>query len=100
MAHIDYWHTMMPYLGSRKLVTKLHEDGLPASRKVVRRLMNKMGLRTIYPKINLSKRNFKEAIVPYRLRNKFIFLPNQAWSIDITYIKRPHGHMYLTAIID
>ena len=100
MAHIDYWHTMMPYLGSRKLVTKLHEDGLPTSRKVVRRLMNKMGLRTIYPKINLSKRNFKEAIVPYRLRNKFIFLPNQAWSIDITYIKRPHGHMYLTAIID
>ena len=100
MAHIDYWHTMIPYLGSRKLVTKLHEDGLPASRKVVRRLMNKMGLRTIYPKINLSKRNFKEAIVPYRLRNKFIFLPNQAWSIDITYIKRPHGHMYLTAIID
>lgn len=100
MAHIDYWHTMMLYLGSRKLVTKLHEDGLPASRKVVRRLMNKMGLRTIYPKINLSKRNFKEAIVPYRLRNKFIFLPNQAWSIDITYIKRPHGHMYLTAIID
>ena len=38
--------------------------------------------------------------VPYLLRNKSVFLPNQVWSIDITYIKMRHGHMYLTAIID
>ncbi|EPP14140.1 IS3 family transposase, partial [Megasphaera sp. NM10] len=25
---------------------------------------------------------------------------DQVWSIDITYIPMPHGHMYLTAIID
>ncbi|MCL1914815.1 MAG: IS3 family transposase [Eubacteriaceae bacterium] len=29
-----------------------------------------------------------------------IWLPNQAWAIDITYIPVRHGHMYLTAIID
>lgn len=29
-----------------------------------------------------------------------IFLPNQVWAIDITYIPMAHGHMYLTAIID
>ena len=28
------------------------------------------------------------------------FVSNQAWSIDITYIKMAHGHMYLTAVID
>ena len=38
--------------------------------------------------------------MPYLLRNKQVFLPNQVWSIDITYIKMQHGHMYLTAIID
>ena len=32
--------------------------------------------------------------------NKVVFLPNQVWSIDITYIKMQHSHMYLTAIID
>ncbi len=59
-----------------------------------------MGIRTVYPQKNLSKRNFREAIVPYLLRNKTIFIPNQVWSIGITYIRMLHGHMYLTAIID
>ena len=38
--------------------------------------------------------------MPYFMRNKQVFLPNQVWSIDIAYIKMQHGHMYLTAIID
>jgi len=33
-------------------------------------------------------------------RNYDVNYPNQVWSIDITYIPMPHGHMYLTAIID
>ena len=100
MARIDFWHTRCPYLGSRKLVTRLQEDGVQVCRKTVRRLMQKMGIYAVYPKPNLSKRNFKEAIVPYLLRNYTASFPNQVWSIDITYIPMPHGHMYLTAIID
>ena len=100
MARIDFWHTRCPYLGSRKLVTRLQEDGVQVCRKTVRRLMQKMGIYAVYPKPNLSKRNFKEAIVPYLLRNYTAAFPNQVWSIDITYIPMPHGHMYLTAIID
>lgn len=100
MARIDFWHTKCPYLGSRKLAIKLQEEGFPVCRKTVRRLMQKMGIYAVYPKPNLSKRNFKEAIVPYLLRNYHVCFPNQVWSIDITYIPMPHGHMYLTAIID
>lgn len=100
MARIDHWHTRCPYLGSRKIVIKLLEDGFPVCRKTVRRLMLKMGIYAVYPKSNLSKRNFKEAIVPYLLRDYTASYPNQVWSIDITYIPMPHGHMYLTAIID
>ena len=100
MAKIDYWHTQMPGIGSRKLVKLLREEGFSVGRKLVRRLMGEMGIQAIYPKANLSKRNFQEAIVPYLLRNKVVFLPNQVWSIDITYIKMQHSHMYLTAIID
>ncbi len=100
MARIDYWHTEMPYIGTRKMVTQLAIDLVFVGRKLVRRLMFDMGIHALYPKPNLSKRNFKESIVPYLLRNKVVFLPNQVWSIDITYIKMQHGHMYLTAIID
>ena len=65
MARIDFWHTRCPYLGSRKLVTRLQEDGVQVCRKTVRRLMQKMGIYAVYPKPNLSNRNFKEAIVVF-----------------------------------
>lgn len=100
MARLDYWHTMFPAMGSRKLMVKLQEDGYTIGRKLVRRLILEMGNHAIYPKPNLSKRNFREAIVPYLLRNKEVSFPNQVWSLDITYIKLGSSHMYLTAIID
>ena len=100
MARIDYWHTVMPFLGTRKIAAKLREEGYAAGRKLVRGYMREMGIHAVYPKPNLSKRNFKEATVPYLLRNKVVSFPNQVWSIDITYIRMHHGHMYLTAIID
>ena len=86
MARIDYWRTKMPYLGSRKLAVQLQkEDGIDVTRKVIRRLMAIMGIHAICPKENLSKRNFMESIVPYRLRNKIVFISNQIWSVDIIY---------------
>ena len=100
MDRLDYWHTTLPALGSRKLAAKLQSEGYDVGRKLVRRLMLEMGMWAIYPKPNLSKRNFHESIVPYLLRNKVVSFPNQVWSIDITYIKLDRSHMYLTAIID
>ena len=100
MSRIDYWHTALPCMGTRKLAVKLRVEGYAVGRKLVRAYMQEMGIHAVYPKPNLSKRNFKESIVPYLLRNTVISFPNQAWSIDITYIKMQHGHMYLTAIID
>ena len=32
MSRIDYWHTTMPYLGTRKLAVKLGEEGYSAGR--------------------------------------------------------------------
>ena len=75
-------------------------DNLIAGRKLIKRYMDEMGIYAVYPKPNLSKRNKQHKIYPYLLRNKPIFLPNQVWAIDITYIPMKHGHMYLTAIID
>lgn len=100
MARIDYWHTELPCIGSRKLAKLLQDEGYSIGRKLVRRLMGEMGLRVIYPNPNLSKRNFQQSVCPYLLRSLNVFLPNQVWAIDITYIKMEHRHMYLTAIID
>lgn len=101
MSSIDRIHTDYPWAGQRRIKELLLRDyGFRAGRKRIRSLMAEMGISAIYPKINLSKRNFKESIVPYLLRNKYVSFPNQVWSIDITYIRMAHGHMYLTAIID
>ena len=98
---IDYWHTLMPYLGTRKLKSLLNErDGIPIGRDLVRRYMQEIGIRAIYPKPNLSKPGKGHIHVPYLLRKKAIFLPNQVWAVDITYIPLRRGHMYLIAIID
>ena len=62
--------------------------------------MNEMGIDPIYPKMNLSKRMQQAKVCPYLLQNAVIDHPNQAWSIDITYIPIKHGFLYLTAMID
>jgi putative transposase len=99
---LDYWHTKHCWMGSRKLVKKLSEDdGIEGvGRHLVRRYMQEMGIYAVHPKPNLSKPRKDHKKFPYLLRNMNIWLPNQVWAIDITYIPMKHGHMYLTAIID
>jgi putative transposase len=98
---IDYWHTLLPSAGVRKLRKLLQgNDGLRVGRKLIRRFMDEMGIHTIYPKPNLSRPGKEHKKFPYLLRNKSIVFPNQVWAIDLTYIPMKYGHMYMTAIID
>lgn len=100
-SRLDFWHTRQCYLGVRGLRNKLRkEDKLTVGRKLIKRYMDEMGIYAVYPKPNLSKRGKEFKAFPYLLKNKTIFLPNQVWAIDITYIKMGKKHMYLTAIID
>lgn len=62
--------------------------------------MRKMGIMTIFPKPNLSKRFHAQFVRPYLLRRLNITRPNQVWGVDITYIKMAKGFMYLFVIID
>lgn len=97
---IDRLHTESPAWGSRQLSKKLKQQGFPVGRLKTRRYMAEMGIAAIYPKPNMSKPAKGHKIYPYLLRNAVINRANQAWSIDITYIKLWHGFVYLTAIID
>lgn len=97
---IDLIHTEHPAWGSRQISKSLQREGMSIGRLKTRRYMGEMGIHAIYPKPNLSKASAGHKVYPYLLRNAVITRPNQAWSIDITYIKLSHGFVYLTAVID
>ena len=99
-AIIDHLHTDHPTWGSRQMAAQLKLRGYHIGRRKARRYMNEMGIHPIYPKMNLSKRMQQAKVCPYLLRNAVIDKPNQAWSIDITYIPIRRGYLYLTAVID
>ena len=93
---IDRLHTDNPAWGARQLSAQLKKRGHQVGRRKTRRYMNEMGIDPIYPKMNLSKRMRQAKVCPYLLRNAVIDRPNQAWSIDITYIPIKRGFLYLT----
>ena len=92
---IDELYTKYPYYGARRIARILK-----VNRKKVQRLMREMGISAIYPGPNLSRRNHKQSVYPYLLRNITASHPNHVWGIDITYIRLQYGWMYLVAVID
>ena len=66
----------------------------------VKKLMEKMGLATIYPKPNTSVPNKEQEVFPYLLREMDITRLNQVWAADLTYIRMKGRHVYLIAIMD
>lgn len=100
MELMDKIHLKYPTFGVLRIQDELEEYGYKVNVKRIRRLKNKMRIKTIYPKRNLSKLGKAKYIHPYLLRNLKINRPNQVWAIDITYIPMKSGFMYLTAVID
>jgi len=95
----DIW-IRYPFYGYRRITQELRADGMAVNRKRVARLMVLGGIRAIYPGPNTSKRNKQHAVYPYLLRDIEITKPNQAWQVDITYLRMGQGFMYLVALID
>ena len=100
MRRIDELFTAWPFLGSRRMVRMLSEDGVTINRKRVQRLMRKMGIEALGPKPRTSKPAPGHRIYPYLLRGMTIDQPNQVWAADITYIPMGRGFLYLVAVID
>jgi putative transposase len=98
---IDRIHTDEPTWGYRTITTILRRDhGILINKKRTRRIMQQMGIYTLFPQPNLSKRYHSQFLKPYLLRHMAITYSNQVWGIDITYIPMPKGFMYLFIIID
>ena len=95
----DSWHTH-PFYGYRRITEAMRRIGYPINRKRIKRLMDVMGLEAIYPKPKTSESDEKAEKYPYLLNRSAITAPNQAWCVDITYLKLCKGFMYLSALID
>lgn len=97
---VDEIYTEHPYYGTRRMVETLSDYGINIGRQKVGSYYKLLGLEAVYPKVNLSKRNYEHKVYPYLLRYLPITQVNQVWSADITYIRLKHGFVYLVAIID
>jgi len=68
MRLIDEEYTRHPFYGSRQMRNYFRRQGRLIGRKRVQRLMRLMGLVSVAPKPNTSKRNKEHKIYPYLLR--------------------------------
>jgi putative transposase len=97
---IDEIYTAYPFYGYRRIHQQIRREGQPLNRKTVQGYMREMGLEAIYPGPNLSKRDQKQRVYPYLLKNLAITRPAQVFGTDITYIRLKHGWLYLVVVID
>lgn len=100
MRIIDEEYTKHPFYGSRQLRNYLRRQGHLVNRKRVQRLMRLMGIMSVAPKPNTSKKGKAHKIYPYLLSKLLIDKPNQVFCTDITYIRLQGGFVYLVAVMD
>ena len=100
MRILDEHYMETPFYGNRRMLVVLLSLGYRINAKRLRRLMNVMGWKTLYPKIHTTHADPDKYKYPYLLKGLKITHANQVWEIDITYIPMERGFMYLFAIID
>jgi len=100
MRLIDEQYTRTPFYGIRRMTAWLKGQGHEVNHKRVDRLMEAMGLETIYPKPRTSQPSPDHRVYPYLLRDVKVDKPDQVWSTDITYIRMARGFVYLVAVLD
>lgn len=100
MRLLDEQYLLTPFYGYRKMQLVLTQAGYVVNHKRVRRLMQLIGVETIYAKISTSKPTIGHRIYPYLLRGLKIERVHQVWATDITYVPMQTGYMYLIRTAD
>ena len=100
MRLLDRQYAITPFYGQRRLLAWLETEGCCVNIKRLRRLMELVRWRTLYPKRRTTIADKKAYKYPYLLKDLKIDHRNQVWELDINYIPMRRGYMYLFAIID
>ena len=90
----------IPFYGHIRAHKELLEKGIICSLKEVRKIREKLGIRTLIPQKQSNYKGNKHKKYPYLLKNLVITHSNQVWVSDITYIKLRQGMIYKVAIMD
>jgi hypothetical protein len=80
MGRLDELHLEHPFLGARKLVRLLKDEGFDVGRRHMTTLMRRMGIEALYRKPRLSQPGAGHKIYPYLLSAVSIERPNQVWA--------------------
>lgn len=100
MRLLDRQYAITPFYGQRRLLAWLETEEYCVNIKRLRRLMELVRWRTLYPKRRTTIADKKAYKYPYLLKDLKIDHRNQVWELDISYIPMRRGYMYLFAIID
>jgi len=101
MNRIDEVYTKRPVFGARRMKAQLKRKfGFAVGRKLVRKLMQVMGLEAIYSRPKTSLPHPDHQVFPYLLTNITASHPNHIWGTDITYVKAAGTWFYLVAMLD
>jgi putative transposase len=100
LDRLDEQYTRTPFYGTRRMTAWLRREGYPVNRKRVRRLLQLLGLETIYPKPQTSRPAPGHRLYPYLWRGLPITHADQVGSSDLTDIRLRQGWVYLVAILD
>jgi len=93
-------HVEIPFYGHRKADCEAAERGWDISAKQMLRVRRENNSRALNLPPHTSTPRKAYATYPYLLAGRIITKANEAWQIDITYIRLPAGTVYLCAIID
>lgn len=93
-------HQKHPVFGVKKFTVMLRREGINIGHNKVRRLLREQNLYYVYPKVRTTVPSRADEKHDYLLSTIEVNKPNQVWATDITYIKLPAGHVYLTVQLD
>ena len=100
MNEIREIYQRWPFYGYRRMLVELRKIGILINHKRLQRLLVSAGIKAIYPGKRTTIRNAEHKVFPYLLRGLKIERINQAWQVDITYVKMRLGFVYLVCLID
>lgn len=88
--------------GVRRITAELVNRGYKINHKKVQRLMNKLGLKAIKPKIKYHSYMGQVGVVADNIINKNFKAtkPNEKWTTDVSEFKCPFGKAYISPILD
>lgn len=90
----------MPWMGAKRLSEYVQVQGYDVGKTRIETYLRNMGLQTVYPMNSSRGRKLKKRQAPYLIKDMPIFMPNQVWSTDITYITSLGYNLYLSIVID